>query len=1219
MHPIRPLPSGVRSLLSLAGAAVTTGLFAQTAAPAAAPAAPASDEDVVVLSPFEVTAESSSGYVATQTLAGSRINTRLEDVGSAISVVTAEFLKDTGATDNKTLLAYTTNTEVGGTQGNFTGASISQTQDEGSKFTSPNQNTRVRGLTSADNTRNFFLSDIPWDGYNVDRVDMQRGPNSILFGLGSPAGLINATTKTAQHRTFGEFEFRYGSFGANRQTLDLNQNILEDELSVRLNLLRNDEKFKQKPAYSLDRRLFATLRYDPKFLSRNGHKTTVKVNYESGSVRSNNPRTVTPGDRITNWWDKMGQAVYNPAKLDSVLMTYADGTTGYEPNTGQWDKFLKNASGVNTSTPNPTFQPWLGQAQYYGGIWMPVNAGETSAYTATLPEFSNIRGLSSTGATDGSINGLPYYRRVTVAGTGYWADTRVMDPNGTTPFSDFGGWINTTLSNSSVFDFYNNLIDGENKREWQNFHNFNATLTQTFFKEKLGFEAAYDQQRFRRGQYAFDGAGTLYVDINSHNIDGTPNPNVGKPYILTTYGYGNNSGDATREASRLSAYFAHDFSKGGRNGWLMKLLGRHTLSALYSQDMVRTDNRNFIRYGTDDSFGAVTAPAGSNANYIDSNFRRLTSQIYLSNTALSGASTYNGLYIPRAGKAVEIPSEVQYRYFDSTWNATGVSPGAAWTNPLNGRASTQSENPANYVGWTSVPVKTLSAENGDQDLLTTSATLSRRKVDSRAAVLQSYFWDGAIVGMYGIRADHVKMWGSAGYLDGAHNRVDFSKLNADGELQYATAVRAPQTTAEKNSPSWSIVAKLNKFAGKYGERFPIKVSLYYNESENFQVAGFRTDIHGNPLPLPSGTTNERGIMISTPDDRFTFRVNKYETKVFDASSSVNFATWYLFGGDNFFIRMENRADAYEYHLTELGNPNSVAGTGSVTGSWVWRYAPRTGETQDQADALAAAAVAGWRAYTKEPIVQGIIDAWGFNDFNVTQLTTMATPPANFTVAEDQVSKGWEYEFTANPTKNWRITVNASKTEAMRNHIGGALLREFIALTNTYMNGPMGQIRTWGGNSTGSTALVSWNGNFFSQYTKATLQEGSYSAEFRKWRFNLITNYNFTEGRLKGVNVGGGYRWQDKVAIGYPMIRVSASEVTYDIDNPYWGPSQDAYDFWIGYERKLTEKIDWRIQLNIRNLFQGNEVYPIATQYDGTPAQYAIKPGQTWTLTNTFRF
>jgi hypothetical protein len=59
------------------------------------PVAEPSDEEVVVLSPFEVTAADNTGYLATTNLAGSRMQTEIRDVGAALSVVTASFLKDT--------------------------------------------------------------------------------------------------------------------------------------------------------------------------------------------------------------------------------------------------------------------------------------------------------------------------------------------------------------------------------------------------------------------------------------------------------------------------------------------------------------------------------------------------------------------------------------------------------------------------------------------------------------------------------------------------------------------------------------------------------------------------------------------------------------------------------------------------------------------------------------------------------------------------------------------------------------------------------------------------------------------------------------------------------------------------------------------------------------------------------------------------------------------
>ncbi|HYP15644.1 MAG TPA: TonB-dependent receptor plug domain-containing protein, partial [Opitutus sp.] len=174
-----------------------------------------------MLSPFEVRESLDNSYQAESTLAGNRLNTKLRDVGAAISVVTAQMLQDIGATSNETLLQYTTNTEVGNIYGNMGNVGTGQILDEKANLLTPNSNTRIRGLASADNTMDFFLTDIPWDSYNVSRIDMQRGPNSILFGLGSPAGIINAGTHTANvTKNRGQVEVRLSRFGSIRTSLD---------------------------------------------------------------------------------------------------------------------------------------------------------------------------------------------------------------------------------------------------------------------------------------------------------------------------------------------------------------------------------------------------------------------------------------------------------------------------------------------------------------------------------------------------------------------------------------------------------------------------------------------------------------------------------------------------------------------------------------------------------------------------------------------------------------------------------------------------------------------------------------------------------------------------------------------------------------------------------------------------------------------------------------
>src|SRR5690606_33310533 len=102
-------------------------------------------------------------------------------------------------------------------------------------------------------------------------------------------------------------------------------------------------------------------------------------------------------------------------------------------------------------------------------------------------------------------------------------------------------------------------------------------------------------------------------------------------------------------------------------------------------------------------------------------------------------------------------------------------------------------------------------------------------------------------------------------------------------------------------------------------------------------------------------------------------------------------------------------------------------------------------------------------------------------------------------------------------------------------------------------------------------------------------------------------------------IGGSYRWQDEVGLGYPVIETEDG-FSYDLDRPYYGPSEDFVDLWIGYERDLTSSIGWRIQLNVRNVFGDEDLIPISVQPDGkTWAAVRIAPERTWFVTNTFTF
>ncbi len=62
--------------------------------------------DVIVLSPFEVSAAEDTGYTSTSSLAGSRLRTNLRDVGACVQVVNRQFLEDIAASSMEEALPY---------------------------------------------------------------------------------------------------------------------------------------------------------------------------------------------------------------------------------------------------------------------------------------------------------------------------------------------------------------------------------------------------------------------------------------------------------------------------------------------------------------------------------------------------------------------------------------------------------------------------------------------------------------------------------------------------------------------------------------------------------------------------------------------------------------------------------------------------------------------------------------------------------------------------------------------------------------------------------------------------------------------------------------------------------------------------------------------------------------------------------------------------------
>ncbi len=189
------------------------------------------DDGVVIMSPYEV--EAATGYTASSTLAGTRLNSNLRDVPQQISVMTGEFLEDIAATSQEDAMLYSLNVE-----------NLQEYTDPGNLNQGINFNDfggRIRGIATVGRTRDFFETNLQADTYNLERLTISSGPNAVIYGLSGTGGVVNSSFKRARLNdssyTLGT---RVDQRGSRRLTLDLNQVLVEDKLAARLITLWDD-------------------------------------------------------------------------------------------------------------------------------------------------------------------------------------------------------------------------------------------------------------------------------------------------------------------------------------------------------------------------------------------------------------------------------------------------------------------------------------------------------------------------------------------------------------------------------------------------------------------------------------------------------------------------------------------------------------------------------------------------------------------------------------------------------------------------------------------------------------------------------------------------------------------------------------------------------------------------------------------------------------------
>jgi len=247
-------------------------------------------EEVLQLNPFIVTGSEDRGYASSATLSGSRLDTQSKYLAASITEVNQTMMRDLGTFQMNEVMDFTPNAMSydNGRSGGLT--DLNQNGSITGSFRSS-----IRGSIVGSTSRDFLGTRVPDDAYNTDRISVNRGPNSILFGLGSPQGIVNAVSSWPEMKNKYKISTLIDNWGSHRETFKLNQEIIKGKTAIILAGLNEDKQTIMKPSDRLSRRLYGAITIKPL------KDTTIRANFENGQMRAAAARPWPVDDGLSTW------------------------------------------------------------------------------------------------------------------------------------------------------------------------------------------------------------------------------------------------------------------------------------------------------------------------------------------------------------------------------------------------------------------------------------------------------------------------------------------------------------------------------------------------------------------------------------------------------------------------------------------------------------------------------------------------------------------------------------------------------------------------------------------------------------------------------------------------------------------------------------------------------------------------------------------------------
>lgn len=363
-------------LVAATAAILPLGSHAQNTTPAST----GNTDDAVVLSEFTVTEKSDTSYIASESVTGTRVATKIRDLPFAVSVVTSEFMDDFDFFDITDGLTYVANLNSVDTQGN----------------------SNLRGYGATFYLRNGFYRLGLVDRVNTDRIEVIKGPNAAIYGSTSPAGLINIVTKKPR---FGDDSQRLtltgGSLDLGRAEANINTDLgthhgvqLASLLSFNIQNESSETPFGVTHNRLLDENLLArfpdrsTLELEVEWSKRSGVPSTSTIPFEYDPAKKQYSGVQL---RDLAHFSQGGPDAVQNRELTSVYLTYDKRWNQTWSTHAGANYYARHAFNFNNGT-RDQFDPVKRQFQRASVITDPLNETGGAFQVDTLADYALFNG-----------------------------------------------------------------------------------------------------------------------------------------------------------------------------------------------------------------------------------------------------------------------------------------------------------------------------------------------------------------------------------------------------------------------------------------------------------------------------------------------------------------------------------------------------------------------------------------------------------------------------------------------------------------------------------------------------------------------------------------------------------------------------------------------------------------------------------------------------------